>query len=67
MHKYKKPSEGYIFRSKANPDDFSSALYIGEGRSIDEWEEVPLAVYEEHQREQATKMMIEVGEIHEHT
>jgi hypothetical protein len=61
MHEYKEPKEGYIFRNKANPDDFSSALYIGEGRSADEWEEVPIAEYEERQVEQERKMREEMG------
>lgn len=57
------PQGGFIFRNKTNPDEFSSELYLGEGRILDEYEQVPLSVYEEYQREQATKMMIEVGEI----
>lgn len=60
-HEHKKPKEGHIFRNKLNPDDFSSELYIGEGRSADEWEEVPIAVHEEYQAEQQAKMLEESG------
>jgi hypothetical protein len=60
-HEYKEPKEGFIFRNKANPDDFSSALYIGFGRSADEWEEVPIAVHEEYQAEQQAKMLEAMG------
>ena len=60
-HEYKEPKEGLIFRNKANPDDFSSALYLGVGRSADEWEEVPIAVHEEYQAEQELKMRAEYG------
>ena len=56
-HAYKEPREGCIFRNKSNPDDFSSALYIGEGRTIDEWEEVPIEVFEEYQAEQEAKSL----------
>jgi hypothetical protein len=50
-HDYKKPHEGYMFRNKTNPDDFSSELYIGKGRSIDEWKEVPVSIHEKWQKE----------------
>lgn len=57
MHEYKEPKEGFIFRNKTNPDDFSSALYIGKGRSFDEYDEVPLAEFEAYQEEQREKML----------
>ena len=60
-HEYKEPKEGYIFRNKANPDDFSSALYLGEGRSADEYDEVPIEEWEKAKREQALKMRAEYG------
>lgn len=60
-HEYKEPHEGYIFRNKANPNDFSSALYLGEGRSADEWEEVPIEEWEKAQKEQELKMRAEYG------
>lgn len=50
-HEHKTPHEGYIFRDKTNPDDFSSELYIGKGRSVDEWEEVPISIYEQWKKE----------------
>ncbi len=62
-HDYKKPREGYIFRSKANSDDFSSVLYIGKGRSFDEWKEVPLEEREKFQKEQEARMREEYGHI----
>lgn len=63
-HDYKIPPEGCIFRNKSNPDDFSSALYIGEGRTIDEWEEVPISIYDEWQKEAAEKSRAEMGMPH---
>ena len=60
-HEYKEPREGHIFRNKTNPDDFSSELYIGKGRSFDEYDEVPIAVYEEYQAVQQAKMLEEMG------
>ena len=60
-HEFKEPREGFIFRNKANPDDFSSALYLGVGRSADEWEEVPIEEWEKAQREQELKMRAEYG------
>lgn len=63
-HDYKIPHEGCIFRNKANPDDFSSALYIGEGRTIEEWEEVPISIYEEWQKEAEEKARAEMGMPH---
>lgn len=59
-HTFKEPHEGFIFRNKANPDDFSSALYIGEGRKFEEWEEVPISIYEEWQKEAAEKYRAEM-------
>ena len=60
-HTYKEPKEGFIFRNKSNPDDFSSALFLGVGRSADEYDEVPIEVFEEYQAEQEEKMKLEMG------
>lgn len=60
-HEYKAPKEGFIFRNKTNPDEFSSALYIGQGRSFDEYDEVPIAVHEEYQAVQQAKMLEAMG------
>jgi hypothetical protein len=54
-HEHKEPHEGYIFRNKTNPDDFSSALYLGKGRSVDEWNEVPISIYEQWKKEAEEK------------
>lgn len=62
-HEYKEPREGYIFRSKANLDDFSSALYLGEGRILNEWNEVQISVFKTHQAKQEKKMREEIGMI----
>lgn len=56
------PDEGFIFRSKMNPDDFSSELYIEVGLQVEDYyEQVPISVYEEHQREQEESMKLEIG------
>ena len=59
-HEHKEPHEGFIFRNKLNPDDFSSALYIGEGRKFEEWEEVPISIYEEWKKEAEEKSQNEI-------
>lgn len=61
MHEYKEPKEGFIFRNKANPDEFSSALYLGEGRILNEWNEVPISVFKTYQAKQEKKMREETG------
>lgn len=49
------PKNGYIFRNKANTDIFARELYLAEGESIDDWEEITEAEYES---EQAKEMMM---------
>lgn len=46
------PDEGKIWRNKSDHTDFSSWLRLGTGRSIDEYEQVPLEVYEQYKAEQ---------------
>ena len=52
MRKASVPSSGYIFRSKEDPDNFLSEIYMEEGKDIKEYyDEVPISVYKEHQEE----------------
>ncbi len=60
-HEHKKPHEGYIFQNKTNPDDFSSDLYIGIGRSAEEWKEVPISIYEQWKKEAEERARNETG------
>ena len=53
------PKAGYIFRHKINTDTFARELYLAEGESIDEWEEITEAEYES---EQAKAMMVLDGQ-----
>ena len=46
------PDEGYIFRHKENTNDFSYMLYLGTGVSLDDYDKVPIAIYEEYLAEQ---------------
>lgn len=52
--------EGMIWRSKLDPDGFSSELYIGTGDSIDNYDKVPVEVYEQYLIEQEEKMKTEM-------
>jgi hypothetical protein len=52
--------EGMMWRNKFNPDDFSSELYIGTGDSVDNYDKVPVSVFEEYQKEQEEKMKSEM-------
>lgn len=55
--------EGMMWRNKLNPDAFSSELYIGTGDSVDNYDKVPVSVFEEYQKEQEEKMKLEIGMI----
>lgn len=52
--------EGMIWRNKLNPDGFSRELYIGTGDSVDNYEKVPVEVFEQHQAEQEEKARAEM-------
>lgn len=52
--------EGMMWRSKLDPDGFSSELYIGTGDSIDNYDKVPVEVYEQYLIEQEEKMKMEM-------
>lgn len=49
------PKDGHIFRHKVNTDTFARELYLAEGESIDDWEEITEGEYES---EQAKAMMM---------
>jgi hypothetical protein len=51
MRKAEFPKAGYIFRHKTNTDAFARELYLAEGESLDEWEEITEAEYEAIQKE----------------
>lgn len=57
------PKDGYIFRHKTNTDAFSRELYLAEGESLDDWEEVPLEEWDQFQKEQEAKVREEYGYI----
>lgn len=58
------PKEGFIFRKKNNPYEFSSELYIEVGLIVEDYyDEIPIEVFEEYQTEQEEKMRLEMGEI----
>lgn len=59
MREAQYPKAGYIFRHKINTDTFARELYLAEGESIDEWEEITEAEYES---EQAKEMMVLDGQ-----
>ena len=46
------PKEGYIFRHKENKDDFARIMWLADGGSIDEYDQVPIEVYEQYKSEQ---------------
>lgn len=53
------PQEGYIYRNKNNFDDFSNWLRIGTGNTIDNYDEVPYAVYEEYLNKKQQELFVE--------
>lgn len=61
MRKANLPKDGYIFRHKTNTDAFSRELYLAEGKSLAEWEEIPEAEYNAMQKEAEEKARNEMG------
>lgn len=55
MREAQHPKDGYIFQHKTNTDTFARELYLAEGESLDEWEEITEGEYE---AEQAKDMMM---------
>lgn len=55
MRKAHFPKDGYIFRHKTNTDAFARELYLAEGESLSEWEEITEAEYEDIRREAKEK------------
>lgn len=47
MHIQKDAPKGYIYRYKGSENEFASTVYIGEGRTIDDYE---LITEEEYQK-----------------
>lgn len=60
MRKAEIPQDGYIFRHKTNTEAFSRELYLAEGESITDWEEITEAEYEAIQREAEEKARMEM-------
>ena len=60
MRKANYPKDGFIFRHKTNTDAFARELYLAEGESLTEWEEITEAEYEEIQREAEEKARNEI-------
>jgi hypothetical protein len=65
MRKANIPKDGYIFRHKTNTDAFSRELYLAEGESLSDWEEVTEAEYEAIQKEAEEKARASMGMIGE--
>ena len=61
MRKANFPKGGYIFRHKTNTEAFSRELYLAEGESLSEWEEITEAEYVEIQKEAEEKARNEIG------
>ena len=60
MRKANYPSDGHMFRHKTNTDLFSRTLYLAEGESLDDWEEITEGEYAsivEEQERVAAEMM----------
>ena len=55
MREAQYPKDGHIFRHKINTDTFARVLYLADGESLDEWEEITEA---EYKAEQAKEMMM---------
>ena len=47
--------EGMMWRHIKDRSNFSSELYIGTGDSIDNYEKVPVSVYEQYREEEEAK------------
>ena len=59
------PKDGYMFRHKTNTDLFSRTLYLAEGESLDDWEEITEGEYEAIRKEAMEKARAEMGKIGE--
>lgn len=61
MRKANYPKDGFIFCHKTNTDMFSRELYLAEGESLSDWEEITEAEYEaiQEQAREEMGMMIE--------
>lgn len=55
MRKASFPQNGYIFKHKTNENAFARELYLAEGESLSDWEEITEAEYEAIQREAEEK------------
>ena len=60
MRKANLPKDGYIFRHKTNTDAFSRELYLAEGESLTEWEEITEGEYEAIRKEAMEKARNEI-------
>ena len=47
------PKDGYIFRHKTNTELFARVLFLADGESLDDWEEITEIEYEAIQKETA--------------
>lgn len=45
MREAKYPKEGYRFKHKENDDSYPLVLFLGEGESLDDWEEITEGEY----------------------
>lgn len=54
------PKDGHIFRHKTNTEAFARELYLAEGESLDDWEEITEGEYEALQKETAEKSRAEM-------
>lgn len=61
MRKANYPKDGFIFRHKTNAEAFSRELYLAEGESLSEWEEITEGEYEAIQKEAMEKARAEMG------
>lgn len=60
MRKANFPKDGYIFCHKTNKDAFARELYLAEGESLSDWEEITDAEYEEIRKEAMEKARLEM-------
>lgn len=60
MRKANYPKDGYIFRHKTNTEVFARELYLAEGESLSDWEEITDAEYEEIRKEAMEKARLEM-------
>ena len=55
------PKDGYIFRHKTNTELFARELFLAEGESLSEWEEITEAEYNAIQAEAEARAREERG------